>query len=591
MGTITGLTADRMLEIEAASVVDGDVVGDDLFLTKKDGSLINAGNVRGGPGPAGPRGDSFAVITAQPVSDVGIINQIRAGRQLTVADFTNMGLSAPVALWNLSNLNDSSGNARNLSNKGSVPFGVGITGAAASAAVFAGSTAQALYFPDAGGADPFRLKTFTVGMWFRTARRSIANQSLIGKWSSTSGQQGPFLIEVDGNNKVQTYLTFNGTAANPLTPSITDVCDDRYHFIVFTYDGMRAILYIDGQREVVNFTSGVLFGGSGALGIGGRASDANATAITNPNFGRLDEMFFLGEVATDEQQRNLYCASIPHALGAVPSSVSMSVRRKRRGAALVAADFPVQPLRLYNFANGVLTDEGSQNVPLTNPSGYGFHSGPDGRPNHAIFVPGTGAGLQAADASLPLGNATRSYGCWFKCFGTTIQTMISWGNQSTPASSDLRLQVITGQIRSLSGGDNNTATNVIVADGLWHFAVVVYDNGAADGVRHKLYLDGELVGSSSVVGNPLVSGGATGFRVGIESAGVNLFNGDLDVAFVLGIALTYEQQLALYDKSAQVLALSPDSAENYIEAMESSRLLATFDSKETVEAINLSVMA
>lgn len=47
MATITGLTAARMLAIEAASVVDGEVVGDNLILTKHDASTIDAGNVRG----------------------------------------------------------------------------------------------------------------------------------------------------------------------------------------------------------------------------------------------------------------------------------------------------------------------------------------------------------------------------------------------------------------------------------------------------------------------------------------------------------------------------------------------------------------
>jgi len=58
MATVTGLTADRMLEIEAASVVDGDVVGDNLILTKHDGTQIDAGSVRGPVGPAGPQGFS-----------------------------------------------------------------------------------------------------------------------------------------------------------------------------------------------------------------------------------------------------------------------------------------------------------------------------------------------------------------------------------------------------------------------------------------------------------------------------------------------------------------------------------------------------
>lgn len=54
MAEVTGLTAARMLEIEAASVVDGDIVGDNLILTKHDGSTIDAGNVRGPEGPVGP---------------------------------------------------------------------------------------------------------------------------------------------------------------------------------------------------------------------------------------------------------------------------------------------------------------------------------------------------------------------------------------------------------------------------------------------------------------------------------------------------------------------------------------------------------
>lgn len=56
MATVTGMTAERMLAIEAASVVDGDVVGDNLVLTKHDGSTIDAGDVRGPAGAAGAPG-------------------------------------------------------------------------------------------------------------------------------------------------------------------------------------------------------------------------------------------------------------------------------------------------------------------------------------------------------------------------------------------------------------------------------------------------------------------------------------------------------------------------------------------------------
>ena len=56
MATITGLTAERMLAIEAAAVVDGDVVAGHLILTKHDGTQIDAGDVTGPAGPTGPVG-------------------------------------------------------------------------------------------------------------------------------------------------------------------------------------------------------------------------------------------------------------------------------------------------------------------------------------------------------------------------------------------------------------------------------------------------------------------------------------------------------------------------------------------------------
>ena len=52
MVQVTGLTKARMLLMEAATIVSGAIVGDDLILTKHDGSTVNAGNVRGPAGTA-----------------------------------------------------------------------------------------------------------------------------------------------------------------------------------------------------------------------------------------------------------------------------------------------------------------------------------------------------------------------------------------------------------------------------------------------------------------------------------------------------------------------------------------------------------
>lgn len=53
MATVTGLTAERMIAIEGASVVDGTVVGDNLILTRFDTTTIDAGSVRGPTGSPG----------------------------------------------------------------------------------------------------------------------------------------------------------------------------------------------------------------------------------------------------------------------------------------------------------------------------------------------------------------------------------------------------------------------------------------------------------------------------------------------------------------------------------------------------------
>jgi hypothetical protein len=71
MGTVTVLTAERMLEIEAEAVVNGEIeVGEDdtrnLVLLKKDGTRLNLGNVGGisGPGTGGPGPGQTNVYTA-----------------------------------------------------------------------------------------------------------------------------------------------------------------------------------------------------------------------------------------------------------------------------------------------------------------------------------------------------------------------------------------------------------------------------------------------------------------------------------------------------------------------------------------------
>lgn len=53
MATVTGFTADHLVDLTDEMIVAGEVVGDDLILTQLDGTPVNAGNVRGPSGPTG----------------------------------------------------------------------------------------------------------------------------------------------------------------------------------------------------------------------------------------------------------------------------------------------------------------------------------------------------------------------------------------------------------------------------------------------------------------------------------------------------------------------------------------------------------
>jgi hypothetical protein len=53
-----------MIAMENATVIDGDVVADELILKTRDGTPINAGNVRGPVGPSGANGSGYIVCTS-----------------------------------------------------------------------------------------------------------------------------------------------------------------------------------------------------------------------------------------------------------------------------------------------------------------------------------------------------------------------------------------------------------------------------------------------------------------------------------------------------------------------------------------------
>jgi hypothetical protein len=492
-------------------------------------------------------------------------------------------LSAPRGLWNLSDLTDISGNGRTLTNKGAVGFGVGINGAAATAAQFTGSTSQALYIADTGAADPFRIGTGSWGCWFRTAKRS-SSQRLLSKDGGQANGNG-WGIDISGSNLAEAYYKDAAYTTTYATAGVSDVVDDRWHFGVCTADGTTLRLYVDGILEATVSAPAPMYGSVAALNIGGNGADASA--ITgNPAYGRVDEAFVTADVLTEDQIRSLYAARLVHTLGAQPKTVSLSVRRQRRGAALATTDFSTTPLRLHNVTAGSLADQGSNNTPVVYISGgAGAIAGADGVYQNAL---GFSAGqVGATDAGLPSALTARSYGGWIKTTPAAVAfIMLDWGNAVGAARIYVAATAQGNVLTSTSGAD--AITGPYAADGQWHFAVVTEDNTAGDGVRRKLYVDGRLVNGSTVM-NPITLGGANRLRLAANNDGTSLGTGQIDGVFITGYAMTTDEVLRLYAKASQTMPSSPKNSGDHVEGFDSGSVLVVADTLDAQHYIDLTL--
>ena len=527
--------------------------------------------------------DEVGVVPQRAVLVPGLVGQTRAGRQLAVQDFTDCGAAAPIGLYNCGDTSDASGNGYTLTNKsGLVAFGVGIEGAASTAAVLTGASNQGLYRSDSGGADPFRIKTGSVGAWFKSPRpNSGMDFYAISKYRAT-GNQRAYRLGTDPTDKPRLTISTDGTTTNDLIGA-TPLCDDRWHFLVGTYDGSVMRLYVDGQTEGEKYvTTGPIFSGSGPLNVGAGDLDAATSGFGQVN-GRVDEAFVTADVLSPEQVRHLYGVKLAHG-GSSPRRASLRVTRRRLGAALANGDFPSNPAAAYNLAAGSLT-ELNGGTALSATGGVTTVAGPSGEKEAGIYM-ASGNHLQRTDAGLPSGTASRSYGCWFnvpEALGAA-QNLIAWGTNATNHASTF--VEITGELVCKSGAD--IITGPYVCDGQWHHFLVVEDNAPGDGVKRKLYLDGKLVGGSTTL-TSLTLIGVNGFRVGASTTGTQPLSGSVSRPFIHASAFTWEQLQAVYLKSAAALAASPKDAADHVEMLGGTSLIFVGDDLDPQSMIDLEV--
>ena len=542
---------------------------------KGDPGAAGPQGVAGATGPQGAAGSAIAVLSAAPILDTGWTAQIRAGRVLTPSDFTAMGLSNPIGLWNLTNVNDSSGNGNNLTNlSNGVLFGRGITNTQPEAAFWGPlQTTGCLYRADAGAADPFRISTGSCGCWTHTAVTRA--QGLVGKTTAAINQtpaSAAYYIQINSSG-LATLWTADGTNLYTIT-GVTNVCDDHWHFIVGTFDGVMGRIYVDGVLD-----------GSGPVGacpttlanpvnIGSRGG--SGSGFSDGHYGYIDEAFITGDVLGEEHVRYLYAVKIPHSLGKIPTTTSLSVRRQRKGKLYPMSDFG-NCLRVYNFT-GSLASDGSSAVALTGSPIYG--EGLDG-PNKGLLLNGSYS-LTASDSDLTQGASAAMLACWVKTTKLANSGIIGYGTRGT---ADVRLTTdTTGAVFFANGA--NIVKGPFIADGRWHFLLGLTNQSYYDGQGTRFYVDNKLVGTLASYVN--ITRGGT-LRVGADIDGSIPFTGAIDCVAVGGGANLTSSPTMIWARGNTPMPPSPKNAGDHIEGVDASNVYAIFDTLENHHLIDLAV--
>jgi hypothetical protein len=113
--------------------------------------------------------------------------------------------------------------------------------------------------------------------------------------------------------------------------------------------------------------------------------------------------------------------------------------------------------------------------------------------------------------------------------------------------------------------------------------------GDGDGVKRKLYLDGRVVGGSTVMNAITLGGAQPRFRIGATCDGTAPFTGQIDGAFVCGYAMTTDEVLRLYAKGSQTSRRARRTRAITSRAYDSGSVLFIGDSLDAPHIVDLTL--
>ena len=200
------------------------------------------------------------------------------------------------AFYKLSDLTDSSGNGKTLTNVGNVSFASGKIG---SCATFDG-TDKVLNNESISLAGSSEL---TLSFWVRTSNFSQPGSNLVGIWGNSNGSDCQFEAYYDSSSIGLIIQTPEAMQSPPSTMSIAD--GNWHHCVLIFKDGNKVYGIYDGVKtDINNISTTTISNNSGYFGIGRTAQTYWGGA--NHFDGEFDAVGVWNRALSDAEAAELY---------------------------------------------------------------------------------------------------------------------------------------------------------------------------------------------------------------------------------------------------------------------------------------------
>jgi len=333
------------------------------------------------------------------------------------------------------------------------------------------------------------------------------------------------------------YLFFNFGNPNNDTVSTTDLRDDTWHHIVFTYTSSQALLYLDGNLLLTENSPNSLSSITNEITLGKWAT-GSYYALT----GKIDQVRIFQKELSSSQVSTLYAETAATVESLDPLNVDTTDTLQVLGDTSCVA--------LYRLENN--EDDKSGN-----------YNGTGTQVQYAAGRYGQGAIFSDSDSKINIPDnfgaegETVSYSLWFKTTSANGSYMFAkrTGNNTFHIRIDNSFSpagkiCVNNWAGTAQSANNAQSTNGGYNDGGWHHFVFTYDGNQT--TKTKCFIDGVYDSGMDWTYDLNTQSVSGGNNIGNYDLGSSNFSGTIDQVRVFNKTLSASEVTTLYNENPLV---------------------------------------